>query len=253
MEEVVNQSLNEEVAPLETENQESPQVQAKETIAEKPKEDSQQKNWRELNRAKKELERKLREQQELNEKLMQYVAPPHRAQQVEEPEEPDDDFISKGKVKKVAKKTVEPLEKKIEELESRLEQQRQYNQFSTLKQKYPDFDEVVNPDTLALLEENEPELAQTIADLKDPYKVGMQSYKYIKSLKLANSQIVAESRSAKEIEKKIEKNSKTVQSPQAFDKRPMAQAFRMTDAMKQELFREMMGYAALADSVPELS
>lgn len=252
MDEVVNQSLNEEVAPLETENQESPQVQSK-VSEEKPKEDTQNHNWKELNRAKKDLERKLKEQRELNEKLMQYVAPPQRPQSIEEPEEPDDDFISKGKVKKVARKTVEPLEKKIEELESRLEQQRQYNQFSELKKRFPDFDEVVNPDTLALLEENEPELAQTIADLKDPYKVGMQSYKYIKSLKLASSQAVAESRNAKEIEKKIEKNSKTVQSPQAFDKRPMAQAFRMTDAMKQELFREMMGYAALADSVPELS
>lgn len=254
MDEVENQSLNREEAPLQTETQERPQVQAEEKVVEKPKEDSQHYNWRELNRAKKDLEKKLREQQELNEKLMNYVATPHKPYAaVEEPEDPDDDFIPKGKVKKVAKKAVEPLEKKIEELESRLEQQKQYNQFSQLKQKYPDFDEIVNPDTLALLEENEPELAQSIADLKDPYKVGMQSYKYIKSLKLSNSQTVQESRQAKEVEKKLEKNSKIVQSPQVFDKRPMAQAFRMTDAMKQELYKEMMGFAAYADSVPELS
>lgn len=251
--EEVDQSLIIEVAPHLTENQESPQVLSKEESVEKPKEVSQHFNWKELNRAKKDLERKLRDQQELNEKLMQYVNPPQKELVREEPEDPDDDFIPKGKVKKVARKAVEPLEKKIEQLEARLEQQSQFNRFSELKKKYSDFDEIVNPDTLALLEENEPELAQTIADLKDPYKVGMQSYKYIKSLKLANSPEVQENRHAKEIEKKLEKSSKIVQSPQVFDKRPMAQAFRLTDAMKNDLYKEMMGCAAFADSVPGLS
>ena len=39
----------------------------------------------------------------------------------------------------------------------------------------------------------------------------------------------------------------------AFDKRPIAQAFKLTDAMKKDLYREMHGYAALASSVPEMT
>ena len=60
---------------------------------------------------------------------------------------------------------------------------------------------------------------------------------------------MAEKRHAKEVEKKIEKNEKTVQSPQAYNKRPMAQAFSMTnmsDGEKTKLYEEMMGYASQA-------
>jgi hypothetical protein len=39
----------------------------------------------------------------------------------------------------------------------------------------------------------------------------------------------------------------------AYDKRPIAQAFKLTDAMKKDLYREMHGYAASANSVPELT
>src|SRR5258706_16401712 len=100
-----------------------------------------------------------------------------------------------------------------------------------LNRQYADFSEIVNPETLSLLEEKEPELAQTIADLKDPYKIGVQSYKYIKAMNI--SQKVPESRRQKEIEKAIDKSEKAVQSPVAFDKRPIAQAFKLTDAMKK--------------------
>jgi len=121
--------------------------------------------------------------------------------------------------------------------------QRDQDQFlDRLKRKYSDFDDVVNADTMALLEQQDPELAETIVDLKDPYKIGMQTYKYVKAMNL-NAK-VPESRRAKEVDKKLEQNAKTVQSPQAYDKRPMAQAFKMTEAEKNQLYSEMMGYAS---------
>ncbi len=73
-----------------------------------------------------------------------------------------------------------------------------------MRRQYPDFSDVVNPDTLALFEEQEPELAATIADSKDPYKMGIQSYKYIKALGLVSK--APEARHAKEVDKKLEKN-----------------------------------------------
>ena len=66
-------------------------------------------------------------------------------------------------------------------------------------------------------------------------------------------QAAKESRREKEIDKAISKSEKAITSPMAYDKRPIAQAFKLTDAMKKDLYREMMGAAAFASSVPELS
>lgn len=238
MDEVQDQSLEMQVAPVETEIQE--------TVQEQPQEDRNSRNWKELNRAKKELEQKARMQEELIDRLMK--SPPPQYNQVQEPDEleqvAEHDYLDKGKSKRLVKKEVEPLQKRIDDLEARLQKQASQQHFNSLKSKYSDFDDVVNPETIAILEEQEPELAQTIMDLKDPYKIGMQTYKFIKSLNISDG--VPSARRSKEVEKKIEQNKKTVQSPQAFDKRPMAQAFKMTEQEKTKLYEEMMSCASQA-------
>jgi hypothetical protein len=236
----LDQSSVEQVAPVETHSHEEHPQQ--------PVEDHQERNWKELNRVKKELERKSRVQEELIERLMQQQpqqAPVMQSQEVDELDTiPDDDHLVKRQQKKLVKKEVEPLQKRIDELESRLQKQSQIDRYESLKRKFPDFEDVVNAETTAILEENEPELAQTIIDMKDPYKIGMQTYKYIKALNISDQ--VPKARRSKEIDKKLESNSKTMQSPQAFDKRPMAQAFKLTEAEKTKLYEEMMGYASQA-------
>jgi uncharacterized coiled-coil protein SlyX len=207
--------------------------------------DSQDRNWKAMRQRQKEMEMELKKRDEMIEKLIhshpRQVQP--AVEQVED-EEPDDDYIPKGKVKNVAKKAVQPLEKKIEELEKKLAYQEQNNLISSLKKKFPDFDDVVNVETLDLLEQKEPELAATIAEFKDPYKMGIQSYKYIKAMNLLED--LPNAKRAKEVEKKLEKNGKTVQTPQAFDKRPMAQAFKTTQVDNKKIYEEMMYYASQA-------
>ena len=216
----------------------------------KAEEDRQERNWKAVRERQKELERDLKMQRELNEKLLamaSQAAP--KPQEVDEFDQiGDDEYISKGKVnalvhKKAAKIAEDIAQRKVEEA---FKQREQLNFIDNLKRKFTDFDDVVNADSLALLEANDPELAQTIADLKDPYKMGVQSYKYIKALGLTDK--VPEARRVKEVEKKLEKNAKTIPSPQAFDKRPMAQAFRMTESEKSDLYKEMMGFASQAGS-----
>jgi hypothetical protein len=104
----------------------------------------------------------------------------------------------------------------------------------------------VNSETLELLEETNPRLAASLARTMkdDPYAFAVQSYEYIKSKGL--SKVAGTSKRANETEKKIEQNKKTVQTPAAFDKRPMAQAFKITPAMQKELAEEMMHYAQQA-------
>jgi hypothetical protein len=208
-----------------------------------------------------ELERELKQLKDTQMQLMQaqlasqQQQPAH--QEVDEFDKiGDEEFIPLGKVRKLTEKTSQRVQKNTEEfvrqeVAKELHKRDQAQFMDRLNRQYSDFSEVVTPETLSILEEKEPELAQTIADLKDPYKIGMQSYKYIKAMGL--SQTAKEVRREKEVDKAIEKQEKAVTSPMAYDKRPIAQAFKLTDAMKKDLYREMHGYAAMASSVPEMT
>ncbi len=207
-----------------------------------------------------ELERELKQLRDAQMQMMQAQLAANAApvrQEVDELDKlGDEEFIPLGKVKKLAEKSSQRALKNAEDLVkhevAKALKQRDQDQFmDRLSRQYSDFSEVVNPETLSLLEEKEPELAATIAESKDPYKIGVQSYKYIKAMGL--SQKATESRREKQLDKAIEKSEKAVASPMNFDKRPIAQAFKLTDAMKKDLYREMHGYAALASSVPEMA
>ncbi|HEY3527482.1 MAG TPA: hypothetical protein VGK47_14900 [Nitrososphaeraceae archaeon] len=247
MEEVSETAEVLEVAPQETPIQEPKNEQPEPS----PVESKQDKDWRAVRHRINELENEVKKRDALLEKVISLQSQPQNvAVKPEEPEEPDEEYIPKGKVKSLTKKAVEPLEKKVQELEEKLEKKHQQDLLQSLKSRYPDFDEIVNAETLNLLEEKDPELAQTIGELKDPYKIGIQAYKYIKSSGILDD--IPNKRRVKEVEKRMEKNEKTVQTPQAYDKRPMAQAFRLTEEEKSKLYEEMTQYGSMASSVPEL-
>lgn len=200
----------------------------------------QDRNWREINRAKRELENEVRIQREINERLLQMTA--KSAPEVDELSQVgDEDYLNKAHTRKLIEREAAKIAQ--QETEKILKQREAANFKDRLLRQYPDFNDVVNDETLAQLEEKDPELAQTILDLNDPYKVCLQSYKYIKAMNIADPKSV---RRAREVDEKLEKNAKTIASPQAFDKRPMAQAFKMTEEMKDELYKEMMGFAQQA-------
>jgi len=248
MTEEIENSAEQEAAPLETEVNESIEAtqEAPAEEAVKKADDAQERNWAAMRQRQKEMEWQLKQKDEMlaNFLQMQKGQAPQPARGPEEAEIPDDDYPSAGGVKGIARKAVQPLEQKIQALEAKIAQQEQQKLVQSLRVQYPDFDDVVNVETLEILEKKEPELAQTIAELKDHYKMGIQSYKYIKALGLHTS--LPESRRVKEVEKKLEKNAKSVASPMAYDKRPMAQAFKSTAADKKRLYEEMMSYASQA-------
>ena len=235
------QDLNSEVQEVVPQDQETAHVEI-EQEAEIPKEEPKspsREHFKRLEQSKRELERELSFQRELNERLVKQT--PQQIAPIQEVDEfdaiADDDFIPKGKVKSLITKEASKIASQIvkEEQKKFVQQQHQATFLSRLKGQYSDFDQVVNPETLAILEQNNPELAQTIVESQDPYKIGLQSYNYIKALGLHKDN---ESPRAKEVEKKLNSNSKTIQSPQAFNKRPMAQAFNPDDERKA-LFDEM--------------
>lgn len=241
----LNSDVN-EVATQETAQDVSQQDEQSQSTESQAREDTNDRNWRAMRQRHKEMEYDLQQKNAMIEKLLSNHQQPVK-QEVVEPDEPDDDFIPAGKVKGIARKTVQPLEKKIQELEQKIAQQEQNKLMQSLRSSYSDFDDVVNVETLEMLEKHEPELAATIAQFKDPYKMGLHSYKYIKALNLIDK--LPESRRKKEVMQKIEKNSKAVQSPTAYDKRPMAQAFNAMAVDNKALYEEMMFYAGKANGL----
>jgi hypothetical protein len=252
MEEEILNSVSPELATQETENH--VESQSQQQSQEKEVDNFQERNWKAIRERQKELERDLKLQREMNEKLMQMqqAAQPKSPQEIDELDSiSDEEYVPKGKSKKLVRKEVEPLRQEIEQLKEQLNRREKQDQFNNLKRQFSDFDDVVNNETMALLEQTEPELAETILDLKDPYKIGVQTYKYIKALGIKDK-LPAANR-LKEVDRRLEKNAKTIQSPLAQEKRPMAQAFKLTDEEKSKLYEEMTGFARLASSVPEMS
>ena len=181
---MTDQDLNSdefEVAPQENVDNESMQSQETQIDVEaQRREETKDRDFRALRQRQKEMEWELKQKDEMLNRFMQQQQP--KAQEpIVDPEDADEDYVPAGRVKGIARKAVAPLEQKIQELESRLAQQDQQKLIQNLRSQYSDFDDVVNVDTLEILEKQEPELAVTIAQMKDPYKMGLHSYKYIKA------------------------------------------------------------------------
>lgn len=237
-----------EIAPQETDQDVSMPSEQSAQAETQAREEAKDRDWRAMRQRQKEMEYEIKQKNELLDRFMQLQQQPQQVrQEIAEPEILDDDFVPAAKVKGIARKTVEPLEKKIQDLENKLAQQEQNKLIQSLHAQYPDFNDVVNVETLEMLEKTEPELAATIAQFKDPYKMGLHSYKYIKALGLIDK--LPDARHKKENIQKLEKNAKAVQSPTAYDKRPMAQAFKSTQAENKRIYEEMMYYAGQASGL----
>lgn len=239
MEEVANGAV-EEIAV--------PQTEVQDVVQDKPQvDDQQERNWRAIRERQKDLERELKLQREMNERLLQMSqTPPAPVEKDELDALGDDEYIPIGKVKKLVQREAQKIAKEIaqEETKSHFQRQEQSQFLSKLRSQFSDYDEIVNPETLSLLEQQDPDLANSIAEQKDPYKIGLQTYKFIKANGIQGK--VSQSRRSREIDEKLEKNAQTVQSPQAYDKRPMAQAFKTSKAEMSQIYDEMMQCASQA-------
>ena len=228
-------------------NPQSMETEQNDPAEAKTEEDRQDRNWKELNRSKEEWKRKALMQEELMARVLNQQPQAPNANSVQPQEDilsdiAKEEYVPGEKVARGLKHLKQDFDRQVQELEKRYQQKEQNSLFSDLKREFPDFEDVVNSETLSALEEHNPRLAMTIASSKDPYAIAIQSYEYIKAKGLYNKPV---SKRAAETERKIEQNKKTVASPQTFDKRPIAQAFQMTDDVKKELQREMYNAAQM--------
>lgn len=190
-------------------------------------------------------ERVARERDEMRARLEQYEAlqkleaiKNHQQQEEDLSVNLGADELAEGKhltkVQKQTKKQYEQLANQQQQLQSLIVELK-------LKSEYPDIEKVVNEDTLAMLKEQEPEIAASLAANPDYYKKAKAAYKMIKNLGL-----YTEDNSAAEREL-VQKNAakprplssispQTAESPLS---RANAFAQGLTPELKRQLNKEM--------------
>jgi hypothetical protein len=258
MEDVSNQSAVDlepqmgTASPQTESMQEQPTQQATETN--QVASDQQDKGWIRRNRRDRdeairraeEAERKAKIQEEVIKQLMtnQPTAIAHSEEDILSQIEREE-YATGDKMAKAMKQQKDEFNRQIAELKKQQQQSYLERQEAEIRSQYTDYDDVVNPDSLDILKETNPRLFSRVANLLkvDAMDGAIFAYETIKNAGISDK--MPESRREKEVEKRLEQNKKTIQSPQSFDKRPMAQAmaYPETKEARQALWAETLKYA----------
>ncbi len=261
MEDVSNQSVVDNdlqmgsASPQTESSQEQPTQELSETS--QVVSDQHDKSWIRKNRRDRddairraeEAERKAKIQEEVIKQLMTN----HPAAQTGQSEEDallqleSEEYATGNKTAKAMKQQKQDLERQIAELKKAQQQSYLDRQEAEIRSQYADYDDVVNPDTLDMLKETNPRLFSRVANLLkvDPMDGAVFAYETIKNAGIGDK--MPDVRRSKEVEKKLDQNKKTIQSPTSFEKRPMAQAMNYpeTKEARQALWNETLKYASM--------
>jgi hypothetical protein len=175
----VNENVAEEqevVQPTEAEGTEASQAETQKTQSQEDlkRKNDQEYNWAEARRKQRELEQRLKEQEEL---IKRFQSPKKEEDEIGL----EDDALVEGK-------HIRKLKKEIEALKAQ-QQEREQNAFKELLEvKYPDFESVVSSENIETLKQTEPDIAEYLASVKDPHKQAREAYKWMKKLGIGTQQ-----------------------------------------------------------------
>lgn len=218
--------------------QETPESVQPET---KPQQSAQpdihEENYRSLRQARMQAER---ERDELYRQLQML-------QQQKQQQEPEEDLsinIAEGDY--VEGKHLSKVDKKIRKLEQAVAQyQKQAYEFSIeaqVKATYPDYDRVVNAETIERLKAEHPDIAQTLASSTDLKSKALSTYKMIEKLGLAPNPAFDHEKQLVQRNAAKPRPVASVSPQQGDSPLSNANAFAngLTDELKNKLHKEMM-------------
>ena len=171
---------------------------------------SQEYNFRELRKIAEEQQRELRELR----------AQVQRPIQQEEPDDEEDDFLTKKQVREM------------------LQQQEQASLEDKMRIRFKDYDDVVTEENIKKLIENDDDLADSIRRASNPYAT---AYKLVRKSAFFNDEQKLKSKKQSDVEK-IQKNSQKPASANVATK-PLQKANSYASMSKEEmdtLYKEMM-------------
>jgi hypothetical protein len=195
----------------------------------KPVDDLQEKNWR---AARSKLEEQNYQIQLLRQEL---EAVRHRQSLEKQPEVDEEEQFTESERKLY--REIKTLKGEI----TRTQQRTSESDIDRLRSRFKDFDDVMDPENIGYLKQNNPSLAKAVARLQDePYEQGLAAYEAIK-----NTSWYREKNSNLEEKLKIEQNVKKPVSVQAVRKQGGALgdanrfAAGLTPELKKQLQQEM--------------
>ncbi len=256
-----------ETVEQEVVQQEQPQPEVVEDIVAEPSIEQQQEavapkeSFKEL-RTKFEREKEAREraERERNEfqsilkslelEALRYQQQQYNQQQNQKPKEEevdinsfdDDDLVDGKALKKILKREQQERENLKKQIMQQENDRRKFDVTSRLKSRYADWDSVVTPENVKMLEETRPALAKSLSMLGDIEEMGAETYQVIKDFGIYKPQQNFPEKEA------IQRNMAKPRSIQSLSPQtgssPMSQANAfangMTDELKAKLYAEML-------------
>ncbi|MFP3859232.1 MAG: hypothetical protein ACLFUW_00270 [Bacteroidales bacterium] len=212
-----------------TESEEHNDVSQEDQLTEQRKRNDAEYNWAEMRRQMREKD------QQIEELRAQFSSIAERQPSKKEEDElanlAEDDILTVAQAKKLAQKLARNVATEV------LQERDNSTVDERVQLKFPDFNEVVTKDNIDLLKQTEPELAQTLADVADPYKKAVAAYKLLKKVSVKTDGPSLEKQRAEDNSKKpVSVNAVTKQSAIG-----NAHLFEngLTKELKQSLWKEM--------------
>ena len=220
-----NEGVVEEVTQPEAESSEGQsEVQAQNEAAAVKK--TADYNWAEMRRAMAEKDRAIEELQRRFSSLEAKGSPE------ESDELLDEDIPSYKHVKKNTERTNKELRNELQALKQELVEQK-------VRAQFPDYNDVVNPESIRRFKEIDPEMAYSLSKSDDPYALSVAVYRAIKRMGSEVGEVPME-------KKKAEANLKKPMSVQAVPKAStpigtvgMSQNGFLTKELKEQMWKEM--------------
>ena len=240
---VAQQEVAEEIAaPVEqhvAQQQEAVEQQAQAgAVQETPQQEEQSYQARNFRELREKNERIQRERDEALRRLQEL----ERAKEAAQPKEPE---YSLNPDDLVEGKHLNKYDKKMKELEKQLKSYQQQSQEvaveNKVKGKYPDFDKVVNKDTIAMLRETHPEIAETIVANTNLYSQAVSAYTMIKNLNIYKEDTIQREKAIIQENFAKPRSVASVSPQQGNTPLSRANAFAegLTDGLKDQLRKEM--------------
>lgn len=195
-----------------------------------------------------EAEQVKAERDDMAKRLAAYEANQQRSQYQQEPTEPEYNINADDLVEG---KHLQQYAKKMKQLEAQIYQQQQQNSASMaqtqLRNKFPDFDKIVNEDNIEQLRYAYPELANTLNSSTDLYSTAVSAYTMIKNLGIAPKEDYMAQKAQAQKNAAKPKPLASVNPQQGESPLSKANAFAngLTEDLKASLLKEM--YAARRD------
>lgn len=169
-----NQSVTEEVAQPTEAEQPHNNVSQEASQAEQKKRNDAEYNWAEMRRQMKEKDQQI---EELRNKFSKFDSKGPKAEEDDELAKlAEDDILTVAQARKLATKMARSVaEDVVKQREASTVEER-------VNLKFPDYSEVVSRENIELLKQTEPELAQSLYHMPDPYSQAVAAYKLLKKI-----------------------------------------------------------------------